>query len=172
MNYVFTALVYSTIICLLFCFTSSTLYAVPMFIFGLLVWNCFEYLFHRFAFHNRSIPKKIRRYLTNGHLYHHRYPDRLDNLLLPINLTLPVSLGSLLLMYSAFGLGNLAWFYTGLIFGLFSYEFMHYAAHHLPINIFPFNAMRQYHLAHHFKSPKKKFMVSNPLLDYIFRSHR
>jgi sterol desaturase/sphingolipid hydroxylase (fatty acid hydroxylase superfamily) len=82
-----------------------------------------------------------------------------------------MSLGALLLVYYTFGLADLAWFYFGLILGLFSYEFMHYAAHHLNINVYPFKFMKQYHLAHHFKSPKKKFMVSCPVLDYLFKSN-
>lgn len=172
MHYVFATFIYLTLICLLFCFTPSTVLAIPMFILGLFIWNVFEYVFHRFAFHNRSIPKIIRRYLTNGHLYHHRYPNKIDNLLLPINLTLPVSMGALLLVYCSFGLDDLAWFYTGLILGLFSYEFMHFAAHHMNINLRVFKVMKQYHLAHHFKSPKKKFMVSCPLMDYFFRTNR
>ncbi len=138
-----------------------------MLIVGLFMWNVFEYSFHRVAFHGSAIPKKLKRYLTNGHRFHHRYPDKIDNLILPVSLTLPFSLISLFVVYSIFGEVNISWYYLGLVIGLYSYEFMHYAAHHMKIKLKFFKYMKHRHLSHHFKNPKTKFMVSNPLFDYL-----
>lgn len=142
--------------------------SIIMFLIGILFWNVFEYLFHRFAFHNSTLPRKVKRYIGNGHRFHHRYPENTTNLLLPVSLTLPFSLLSLLLIYLIFGANSLGWYYFGLISGMLHYEIMHYAAHHLKINSRYFKFMKHYHLKHHFKEPNKNFMVSNPLFDYLF----
>lgn len=139
-----------------------------MFIVGILFWNIFEYVFHRYAFHNPQLPRKYKKYIGNGHRFHHRFPANTNDLLLPVTLTLPFSLLSLIPVYFIFGSSGLGWYYLGLISGLTLYEFMHYAAHHLKINNRYFKFMKRYHLKHHFKSPNSNFMVSNPLFDYIF----
>lgn len=167
----FAVLIFSLITIILLSNTDSTIYAIPMFILGISVWNVFEYTFHRWAFHNHKIPKIIRKYLTNGHIVHHRYPNKTKGLQLPLSLSLPVSLFNLAVIYLVFGSNNIGWFYLGLMGGgLLVYEFMHYAAHHLDINWKIFKDMKQYHLDHHYKTPKKKFMVSNPIMDWIFKT--
>lgn len=163
--------IYPLIIVWLFCVSCIFDWmSVTMFCIGFLLWNVLEYCFHRFAFHNRKIPRKIRRWLTNGHIVHHRFPNRKENLALPIALTLPVSLIGLGITYLATGITYLNWFYSGLILGLYSYEMMHYAAHHWNLNNAWFRYMKQHHLSHHYKTPNSKFMVSNPLLDFLFRT--
>jgi sterol desaturase/sphingolipid hydroxylase (fatty acid hydroxylase superfamily) len=165
--------VYPLIIATLFYFQPHfTVSSILLFVIGLLFWNMFEYIFHRFAFHNTKLPRKLKRTLGNGHRFHHRYPNNKQDLQLPILLTLPFSLLSLVLIYLLFGSVNLGWYYLGLIAGLFNYELMHYAAHHLKINLRYFKWMKRYHLYHHHKEPNSKFMVSNPVYDYIFRTHR
>lgn len=148
-----------------------SLFSVAMFIIGLLFWNTFEYMFHRFAFHNKELPKSLKKTIGNGHRFHHRYPDNAENIQLPIGLTLPFSLLSLLLVYLVLGSSGVGWYYLGLILGLFHYEFMHYAAHHYKLNSKYFKWMKRYHLLHHHKTPNSRFMVSNPVYDYLFRTH-
>ena len=172
-NQILTYTIFPALIAVLFYFNPNvTLYSIPVFILGLLFWNMFEYVFHRFAFHNPALPRKLKRTLGNGHRFHHRYPEKAEDIQLPITLTLPFSLLSLLLVYLVIGATQLGWYYLGLILGLYSYEFMHYAAHHLKINLWFFKWMKRYHLMHHHKTPNSKFMVSNPFYDYLFRTHR
>ena len=146
-------------------------FSILMFSVGIIFWNIFEYVFHRFAFHNKDLPTKLKRSIGNGHRFHHRYPDNVNNIQLPVSLTLPFSLLSLLLIYLVFG-SHLGWYYLGLITGLFHYEFMHYAAHHWKLKGRYFKWMKRYHLLHHHKTPNSRFMVSNPVYDYLFGTWR
>lgn len=155
------------ITCLFLLFPTYLPTAIIMFLVGFVLWNILEYCFHRYAFHNKKLPRWIKKYLSGGHVFHHRYPTKIENLIISITLTLPFSFLSLGVAFILFGTVNLPWFYTGLIFGLFQYEFMHFAAHHWRIPLAPFRYMKQYHLTHHHKQPNAKYMVSNPGLDFL-----
>jgi len=170
-RYITPLLVFSAIVTLLFTNTAvSGVYVIPSFILGLIFWNISEYSFHRFWFHEKRYPRKLKKYLSNGHVFHHRYPDNTDELRLPMSLTIPFSLLYAGGYYLLFGITNLGFFYSGIIGGMFFYEFMHYAAHHLKLKNRFFRYMRGYHMKHHHKNIKSNFMVSNPLLDYLFKS--
>jgi dihydroceramide fatty acyl 2-hydroxylase len=147
-------------------------YSILCFVGGFLCVGLSEYFLHRVAFHNRKLPRKIKRFMSHAHVYHHRYPQRTDDLVLPIFITLPISFFFFSLFVLFFGTEYVFWFYAGEIFSYFLYEFMHYSAHHFPINLPYFKEMRERHLSHHTNSPNSKFMITNPLWDIVFRTYR
>ena len=61
----------------------------------------------------------------------------------------------------------------GIMLGLLHYEWVHYLAHipYQPRTSFG-RWMKQYHLRHHFISEKLWFGVSNPSLDFVYRTYR
>ncbi len=77
----------------------ALLCAVSGFLFGGLA----EYFLHRVAFHNRKLPRKIKRVVSNGHVAHHRNPQLTENLVLPFTIVLPISLVLSGLFVVAFG---------------------------------------------------------------------
>lgn len=139
---------------------------------GFLLSGLAEYFIHRIAFHNRRLPRKLKKLISHGHVYHHRYPQLTDDLTLPLGITLPMSLLLLFLSCLIFGVSYAFWIYIGIVGSYFLYEFVHYSSHHLTINLPYFKQMREYHLSHHKDSPNSKFMITNPLWDWVFRTTR
>jgi hypothetical protein len=152
--------------------TPLTLYTSAYIVGGFLLAGLAEYFIHRVAFHNRRIPRKLKKLISHGHVYHHRYPQRTDDLILPIGIILPVSLILLCLFISVFGTPYMFWFYSGVMSSYFLYEAVHYSYHHFTINLPYFRQMQAYHLSHHNDSPNSKFMITNPLWDWIFGTYR
>lgn len=138
---------------------------------GFGTWNVLEYIMHRFIFHNHTLPRKVYRYLGNGHRGHHRHPNRFKKFFLPATLTVPISLLCLVGYISMLGLQSSVWCYTGLIIGLYSYELMHYLAHYGTSKLKFLRYMRKHHLSHHFADSHSNYMVSNPVLDMVLTTH-
>jgi dihydroceramide fatty acyl 2-hydroxylase len=146
-------------------------YSIVSLLAGYGFWNLAEYAFHRFAFHNYKMSRKMKRLIAHGHKVHHRNPDKDNELFLPFTLTFPFSLLLAGVYYLiTFTGGEMVIFYIGLVAGYFFYEFMHYAAHHLELRPAFFRRMKLYHNQHHYKTPNAKFMVSNPVFDRLFRT--
>ncbi|CAN5146164.1 hypothetical protein BH09PAT1_BH09PAT1_8100 [soil metagenome] len=135
---------------------------------GFLFGGLAEYLLHRVAFHNRELPRKIKRLISNGHVLHHRNPQLTENLILPLTTVLPISLVLLGFFMVIFGTSYSFWFYTGVLSSYFLYEFIHFYSHHINLKIPILNYLKKYHLEHHFSSSSKHFMITNPLFDLLF----
>jgi sterol desaturase/sphingolipid hydroxylase (fatty acid hydroxylase superfamily) len=136
---------------------------------GLLIWSLVEYLTHRVTFHHvpTSNGQVAYGYLVHG--VHHAYPDDSRRWVLPLPVTLPIAVA----MYWVAGLllGRFAQpVFAGFIHGYLTYDLLHYFIHRgrLPTQLGRY--LRQYHLAHHYKSPDSHFGVSSPLWDVIFRT--
>ena len=154
---------------LLFSFgTTSFTSELPFLLFGVFMWNVMEYGFHRFIFHNRALKSSVKKRVAHGHITHHRNPDKKDDLILPLTLTVPVSIVYFLVVAAFAGFGHASFAYAGIIGTYFIYEYMHYRAHHVPSKSGFFKYMQTYHLSHHQKYPNKRFMVTSPIFDYLF----
>lgn len=132
---------------------------------GYVIWNFLEYGFHRGIFHNQ-IPE----FLTYDHIRHHAEPKSDKNLFLPVKLTFPLSSLIFLIVWSVSSLTEASLVYFGLLLGYFVYEYIHYISHHSRPKNRLLKFFKHYHLKHHFKDQNSHFMVSNPLLDIIFRT--
>ena len=139
-----------------------------MVLLGFAIWNSLEYVFHRYIFHERILPKKLNRIMSYDHIYHHRKPKSLKNLFLPIWLTSSISAVIILILLLIFSGANVFWAYVGVVLGYFLYECMHYSAHHLTSKLPFLKQMRAYHAKHHHSNPNAYFMVSFPLFDWLF----
>lgn len=163
-----TVLFCSIIIALMYNSFVVNFYSLVFLVIGYLAWLTYEYTFHRFLFHFKKLPFRVKKYLSNGHKFHHRYPKIKENLSLPFGLTIPFSLVSLCFIYLLFGSEYLGWFYLGQTGGLFLYELIHYLNHHSDTEIKIFKWLRSHHNLHHSKLARYNFTVSNPLFDYLF----
>lgn len=136
---------------------------------GLLAWSLFEYFMHRLSFH--QVPKTPAQvaygYLIHG--VHHAYPDDSRRWVMPLITTLPI--GGLL--YAVFTLvvgrhGDAV--LAGFAHGYLSYDLLHYLIHRGRMPTQLGRSLRQHHLAHHFASPDRRFGVTSPLWDVVFRT--
>lgn len=122
---------------------------------GVFTWTLLEYVLHRFLFHVDQFLPDSGPFLTLHfllHGIHHYLPmDRL-RLVMPPLLFFVLSFPFTRLAYSIF---PTAAFANGVIAGAFAmyvvYDCMHYALHHTKLPAY-LREMKQYHLAHHYKS--------------------
>jgi sterol desaturase/sphingolipid hydroxylase (fatty acid hydroxylase superfamily) len=146
--------------------TGST---VLLYLVGLVVWSLLEYVAHRGSFHHepQSEGQLAVAYLVHG--VHHAYPDDSRRWMMPLAVSIPLSL----LLYGLFRLllgAYAAGVFAGFIHGYLTYDLLHYFIHRgrLPTRMGRF--LRQYHLAHHYTVPDRHFGVSSPLWDVVFRT--
>jgi dihydroceramide fatty acyl 2-hydroxylase len=136
---------------------------------GVLTWGFIEYWLHRLVFHFDAQSEKARNFVYTMHLSHHANPKTMDDLFASLWLSLPI----------AFCYCSLAWalmrswqamvyLFIGLTAGYFSYEFLHYQAHHRAPRLRVFRYLKKYHLLHHHQTSALRFVVTSPLFDYFF----
>ncbi|MEI5907901.1 sterol desaturase family protein [Bacillus spongiae] len=141
------------------------------FLVGLVTFMFSEYLTHRFLFHLKA-PKNIffLNLLKRLHYDHHKYPNDLKLLFLPIWYSLPNLFVLATIFY--FITSNLMWtfaFSLGLICMLLMYEWKHYIAHRPIKPKTKFGVwLKKIHLLHHFKNENYWYGVSNPFVDVLF----
>ncbi len=142
---------------------------------GALLFHLSEYTFHRFLFH--APPSKwewLLRLQHRLHYDHHVEPDRLDLLFLPLWFAIPNLAATGLIAWLILSDWQIvASLLLGSILALLHYEWVHYLAHipYRPRTRFG-RWMKKYHLWHHFKNEHFWFGVSNPVLDFVYRTYR
>jgi sterol desaturase/sphingolipid hydroxylase (fatty acid hydroxylase superfamily) len=147
----------------------GTIALVSGYLAGLFGWSLLEYGAHRGSFHHEPTTKWQVAYAYLVHGVHHAYPDDSRRWMMPLVVTIPIAV----LLYSVFTLtfgryGDPA--YGGFLHGYLTYDLLHYFIHRgrMPTRFGRF--LRQYHLAHHYKSPDRHFGVSSPFWDIVFRT--
>ncbi len=147
------------------------------FVTGLVIWTFTEYTMHRFIFH--FAPANPPRWLSRGlfllHGVHHYQPNCKTRLVMPPLVSVPLAamfLG-LFQVVVGVGLGAGAWvapLFGGFMTGYLGYDLIHYATHHLPMQWKPLRVIKRYHMQHHFVMMDRRFGVSSPLWDIVFRT--
>ena len=138
---------------------------------ALLIWTVFEYCVHRFLFHAKA-ERRITRfivYLLHG--IHHDAPRDRTRLVMP---PVPAAL-FLAILWPLFGLFIPSpWIEPFMAFFLawyLSYDYIHYATHHLPVRNRLARYIKRHHMEHHYKRSDRHFGVSSPLWDWVFRTN-
>ena len=134
-----------------------------------------EYTTHRFVLHAKPVAHPfVLRLQQRLHYDHHRVPDRLDLLFLPLWFVIPV-VGAFaaiawLVTRSAGGTASAT---LGALAAMLWYEWVHYVAH---IPFVPRTAVgrwiKKHHLRHHFLSERHWFGVTSPVMDVLGRTMR
>ncbi|MFN2493338.1 MAG: sterol desaturase family protein [Pyrinomonadaceae bacterium] len=147
----------SLIAILLLCFT------------GLVIWGLFEYGLHRFVFHFDGPGDQRRNFVYALHRFHHEHPKNTDDLFVSLRLSLPIVLCYCALAWAITRSWQvMVYLFIGLMAGYFSYEFLHYQAHHRTPRLRLFRYLKVYHLLHHHKTSELRFGVTSPLFDFVF----
>ncbi len=150
----------------------SVLGMIVFVLLGIIAWTFIEYVLHRFVYHWNTRREPFKSMVSMLHLAHHRDTD--DKYLIFSPLTVSLLLSSVL--YLVFFAVTQSWsagalMMSGLTVGYTYYEWLHYGAHHFKTHQPMYKYLRKYHLAHHFKQPKKCFGVTNPFWDMLFGTH-
>lgn len=136
---------------------------------GVVGWTLLEYLMHRFLFHlpTSGDAGRVFTFILHGH--HHVTPGETSRLA-----ATPVQFGSLFAAVyglSAWAAG--AWgalFTAGMIVGYLGYEAVHHTAHHGRPASGLMRWLVRHHLAHHYESPDRRWGISSPFWDWVFRT--
>lgn len=149
---------------------TDTLAVAWLFLAGFLFWTFFEYIMHRFLFHFYPDWKFQQRLQFTMHGVHHQYPQDKDRLVMPITVSIPLSILLLGIFYLL--LDGRAWSFTsGFMLGYLVYDMIHYSVHFFTRIKYPwFLKLRQHHMDHHFRDSQRGFGVSSTFWDHIFRT--
>jgi sterol desaturase/sphingolipid hydroxylase (fatty acid hydroxylase superfamily) len=148
----------------------STVELFLTFITGMFVWTFSEYILHRFVFHFEPKSSWGKRLIFILHGVHHDDPQD------PTRLVFSPPLGIILflILYYIFSFfvpdRYFSTFLGSFLIGYLCYDYIHYATHHFPMTSKIGKFLRAYHLQHHYSHKPKKYGVSNPLWDYVFRT--
>ncbi|NTU74605.1 MAG: hypothetical protein HGA86_00590 [Anaerolineaceae bacterium] len=107
---------------------------------------------------------------------HHAQPQCKTRLVMPVPVSIPLAALFYGLFYLLFTvvLSSPQWlfpFFAGFIFGYLIYDLTHYATHHFPMRSGYFKFIKRYHMQHHYKTPEKRFGVSSPLWDFVYKTY-
>ena len=141
------------------------------FVIGLIMYMFTEYLTHRFIFHLKTPENPyLLKFLKRIHYDHHKDPNDLKLLFLPLWYSVPNLFIAIFLFYLIVGtvMGTIS-FSLGLILMLLVYEWKHYVAHR-PIK--PVTKLglwvKKTHILHHYKNENYWYGVSTPFVDVLF----
>ncbi|HVF92198.1 MAG TPA: sterol desaturase family protein [Blastocatellia bacterium] len=148
---------------------------LPFVAVGMLVFFCVEYVSHRFLLHAAPRPEpSLSRLQRRLHYDHHKKPDILELLFVPLWFSLPnlAVYAALYYLLSGSVPVTLALLLGNLISFLY-YEWVHYVAHIPATPRTPWGRwMKKYHLLHHYKNEGLWFGVTNPSLDLLCGTYR
>ena len=140
---------------------------------GFLSWAPVEYVLHRFAFHRLAESASFGRSFSAPHRLHHEHPQAVEQLFTGLKMSVPVAFIYCLLGWTILGSWQeTSYLFTGLVAGYFSYEWLHYRAHHGAPVLRPFRYLKKYHLLHHHQTPGLRFGVTSPVVDYLCGTFR
>ncbi len=145
------------------------------FVLGLFLWTLAEYTLHRFLFHYPAKGERAERFIFLFHGIHHAQPQCKTRLVMPPIVSIPLAAifyGIFYLIFSVF-LNAPQWIapvFSAFIFGYLVYDLTHYATHHFPMHSGYAKFLKRYHMQHHYKTPGKRFGVSSPLWDLVFKT--
>jgi sterol desaturase/sphingolipid hydroxylase (fatty acid hydroxylase superfamily) len=141
------------------------------FVAGVLTWTLTEYVLHRYVFHWTKDTPRGRRLHFLIHGVHHDYPSDKDRLVMPLGVSVPLSLFFYwLFVMVMFGVHLGEPFFAGFVVGYLAYDGTHYAIHHFRPQTRIGKWLRRHHMLHHHADHDGGFGVSSPLWDLVFRT--
>lgn len=138
---------------------------------GLLCWTLIEYGLHRFAFHYQARSKLGVRIVYFLHLSHHEAPEDPKRTVASPLYSIPIAIVTFLLFLALTrNLAVASILMSGVISGYLYYETIHFSLHHSGSNMRLLRLYRRYHLHHHYQDDTRRFGVTTPIWDLVFRT--
>ena len=136
---------------------------------GMIVWSLFEYSVHRYLFHWKTEWPWAKRLIFVVHGNHHaQSDDRLRNLM-PLILSIPISMSIWAMFVAAIGPAG-TWLFLGFILGYVVYDLVHYACHQWPMRGALGEALKRHHMRHHHVDADMNYAITGIFWDRIFSS--
>jgi hypothetical protein len=142
----------------------------------LIVEPVLEWIIHVFGLHAKPktlLGMKLDPLYARRHRMHHRDPRNVPLVFIP----LPVLAGFVIVLFAfswfVFGTRQMtATSFATMMTYLFTYEWIHYLIHssYVPKG-WLFRTIWRNHILHHYKNEKYWFGVTNPIGDYVLRTH-
>lgn len=140
---------------------------------GIASWMFLEYGLHRFFFHYEAKNPQAKQLIYRMHLAHHENPKAISSLFSSLYTSAPIASLYTLSTWAITGSWQtMSYLFLGLIIGYFSYELLHYQAHHLTPKFAVLRYLKKYHMLHHHQSPKMRFGVTSPFVDWLFGTYK
>lgn len=140
---------------------------------GMISWMFLEYGLHRFFFHYQAKSPGTKQLVYQMHLNHHENPKALDSLFASLYTSVPLAISYSLLAWAITGSWQvMSYLFLGLIIGYFSYELLHYQAHHYTPKLALLKYLKKYHMLHHHQSADLRFGVTSPIIDWLFGTYK
>ena len=152
---------------------TSLLYFPICLVAGLILWTLTEYGLHRFVFHFRPRNQWQERISFLFHGVHHAQPMVKSRLVMPPAVSIPLALLFYYLFVVIIGgfFGQPHWVYplfAAFLTGYIFYDMSHYSCHHFNLKSRYLIMVRRNHMRHHWKTPDKRFGVTNIFWDMCF----
>lgn len=138
---------------------------------GLVTWSFLEYILHRFVLHYHPTSDIGGAVIDRLHALHHHNPKDETQVCVPIFLNLAfwgTVFGLIVLFGGAFEGGLI--FTSGVALLMVIYDITHYSAHYSKPSNTIMHALKRHHTLHHFSDHRKRFGVTSPIWDYVFRT--
>lgn len=151
----------------------SHLVRVAWFVLGVAMWTLLEYVLHRWVLHYRAKTALGRAVVDRLHEKHHVDPKDQSQVCVPFSLLLPLWL----VMYGIivlFGGGLYASliFISGVALMMILYDITHFSTHYMQATHPYLQFVKKYHMTHHFVDAGKRFGVTSPIWDWVFRTYK
>ena len=137
-----------------------------IFTIGFFTWTFFEYMMHRFLYHDRKDASYNNKFNYLFHGIHHEYPSDRSRVVLPVIPSL--AFAAVFFTFFWLTLGKYAFvFGAGFLIGYITYMTIHYAVHKYPTPK-RFSFWWNFHNIHHYQQHDRAFGVTNPFWDMLF----
>lgn len=139
---------------------------VAIFFVGLFSWTFFEYMMHRFLYHDHKDASYNHKFNYLFHGIHHEYPSDKSRTVLPVIPSLAFATIFFAIFYLIMREYALV-FSAGFLIGYISYMTIHYCVHKYPAPK-RFSFWWTFHNIHHYQQHDRAFGVTNPFWDMLF----
>lgn len=140
---------------------------------GLVGWTLLEYVFHRWILHFDARSEIGKAIVDRLHVFHHHDPKDQSQVCIP-----PVLLVFFcFLIYGVFAAlganpGSAALVVSGVGLMMVIYDITHFSVHYMTPSNWLLRKLKQQHMLHHFQDGSRRFGVTSPFWDHVFRTHR
>ncbi|MDP6946628.1 MAG: sterol desaturase family protein, partial [Myxococcota bacterium] len=137
---------------------------------GLLTWSLTEYWLHRMLFHLTGVSEGLKLFHRRIHGIHHEFPNDMTRVVFPPIASLFFASIFYSLFYAMVGAQLTMPLFAGFAVGYLWYDMTHWWTHAGKPRSAWGKMVRRHHMTHHFKTPDRRFGVSTPLWDLVFRT--
>lgn len=140
-----------------------------LFVVGLFAWSLCEYVLHRYLFHWELDVPAVKWFVYLIHGNHHHSPNDPLRDMMPLSVSLPVSISVWSTCVLTMGLAG-SWAFLGWITGYVIYDVVHYACHQWPMRSRLGAALKRHHMRHHYVDESGNYGISAIFWDRVFGS--